>query len=387
MARYNSVLSALPTYPQQALDNRKAQVRAQGKTLYDFGVGDPIEPVPEFIREALREAVPPHCGYPSVRGSMELRESIAGYIQRRYGVSLNIHTHIVPVSGAKEAVFHAPMLFIDPQASDRYVLFPDPGYPAYYRGALFAGGIPKAIALEGDYVFRPWTLDPELLKKTRMIWINSPHNPSGVSMSRADLEQTAELCREYDIVCVSDETYADIYSEEPPSSLLEGNLENIIVIHSLSKRSGMTGYRSGFMAGDPDIMERLVEFRANPGLVPQTFVNAAAAKAWGDDAHVAERRAIFTEKKKLFLSFFDRKGWEVLGREASLYLWLHVPTGQTGEEYALALLDRGIVVSPGSMFAITEAGANYVRLAMVPDIESCTRAIALWEEFSSSHQQ
>ena len=380
MPRYNPVLQALPTYPQQALNQRKDQVRAEGKKLYDFGVGDPVEPVPEFIRNALKEAVPPHCGYPKVLGSTQLRESIVGYVRRRYRVDLDPNQHVVPVSGAKEAVFHAPMLFIDADSPDKYVLFPDPGYPAYYRGALFAGGIPKPIPLEGDYIFRPWTLPVELLQKTRIIWLNSPHNPSGVSMSAEDLRRTMELCRQYDIVCVSDETYADIYSDAPPASLLEGELQNALVIHSLSKRSGMTGYRSGFVAGDPSIIRRLVAFRANPGLVPQTFVNAAAVKAWGDDEHVQTRREVFAAKKRLFLSFFDSHGWEVLGRNASLYLWLRVPTDESGEEYALRLLNLGIVVSPGSMFAITDAGVNYVRLAMVPDIESCQQAIALWSQ-------
>jgi succinyldiaminopimelate transaminase len=382
MPRYNPVISALPTYPQQALNRRKAQVRAEGKVLYDFGVGDPVEPVPEFIRNALKDAVPPHCGYPKVLGSQTLRNSIVGYVKRRYGCVLDPDRHVVPVSGAKEAVFHAPMLFIDPQASDRHVLFPDPGYPAYYRGALFAGGVPHPIPLEGDYVFRPWRLAPELLQKTRILWLNSPHNPSGVSMSHEDLQKTADICRKYDIVCISDETYADIYRETPPASLLEGDLENTLVIHSLSKRSGMTGYRSGFVAGDPDIIAKLVAFRANPGLVPQTFVNAAAEKAWSDDEHVAQRRKVFTQKKELFLSFFDGKGWDVLGRDASLYLWLRVPTDQTGEEYALDLLTLGIVVSPGSMFAITDAGTNYVRLAMVPDIECCAKAISIWSDQS-----
>ena len=381
MLRYNPILAQLPTYPQQALNRRKAQIKAQGKVLYDFGVGDPVEEVPTFIRDALKESVPPHCGYPRVLGSTAIRQSIAGYIQRRYGLSLDIDKHIVPVSGAKEAVFHLPMLFIDGQADDRLVVFPDPGYPAYYRGALFAGGVPHPVPLSGDYIFRLWELDESLLKKTRIVWLNSPHNPSGAVMSKEDLTRTIELCRRYDIVCISDETYADIYDTDPPTSVLECGLENVLSIHSLSKRSGMTGYRSGFVAGDPTIIKKFVEFRANPGLVPQTFINAAAEKAWSDDEHVAQRRAIFSQKKALFLSFFDAQGWEVIGREASLYLWLRVPTEESGEAYALRLMDVGIVVSPGSMFATSSAGNNYIRLAMVPDAQSCIEAIDIWKKF------
>ena len=384
MPRYNPILSQLPTYPQQALNKRKSQIRAQGKELFDFGVGDPVEPVPEFIRNALKEAVPPHCGYPRVLGSKALRQSIADYIDRRYSLQLDTERHIVPVSGAKEAVFHLPLLFLDAQAEDRCVLFPDPGYPAYYRGTLFAGGIPKPIPLSGDYIFRLWEVEEELLKKTRILWLNTPHNPSGSTMTKEQLQRTVDLCRVHNIVCISDETYADIYQTEPPASVLECGLDHVLSIHSLSKRSGMTGYRSGFVAGDPNIIKEFVAFRANPGLVPQTFVNAAAQKAWGDDGHVQERRAIFSKKKDLFLEFFAEQNWEVIGKEASLYLWLKVPTEESGEDYALRLLEHGIVVSPGSMFATSSAGNNYIRLAMVPDEKSCRDAIEKWKEIISS---
>ena len=198
-------------------------------------------------------------------------------------------------------------------------------------------------------------------------------------MSLEDLQRTAEVCRKHDILCVSDETYADIYDTTPPHSILECGLKNVLAIHSLSKRSGLTGYRSGFIAGDPDVMSRLRRFRANPGLVPQTFVNAAAQVAWADDAHVQKRREIFAEKKRLFIRFFDEMGWEFLGREATLYLWVRAPKG-SAEDWALELLEEGIVVSPGSMFGLTDSGALYIRLAMVPSLQKCQRAIEIWRK-------
>lgn len=378
MPRYNPHFEALKTYPQQALEARKAEIQKRGIKLYDFGVGDPHEPAPEFIRAALREAVEPRCGYPTVGGTAAVRKSITGYLKRRYGLHLNPNQHVLPLSGAKEGVFHMPLLVIDPQAEDRHVVFADPGYPAYYRGAIFAGAQPYAVPLEGDYIFRPWELPTDILHKTRLLWLNSPHNPSGAVMSLDDLQRTADLCREYDILCVSDETYADIYTDTPPHSILECGLESVLAIHSLSKRSGLTGYRSGFVAGDEKVIAKLKSFRANPGLVPQTFVNAAAAVAWADDDHVAERRAIFAAKKEIFLDFFDAQGLEVIGREATLYLWVKVPEGTTAEAWALRLLDVGIVVSPGAMYSVMGTPQNYVRLAMVPDKEECRAAIALW---------
>jgi len=384
--RFNPILDAIPEYPFVALDRVKARLRQEGRPVYDFTRGDPVEPAPEFVRQALRDAVPSHCPYPKVRGPLATREAIAGYLQRRYGVVYDPATQIIPTAGAKEVVFHLPLLVIDPSAPDRAVVFPDPGYPACARGATFAGGEAVPVPLDGDHIFRPWLLDTELLKRTRLMWINSPHNPSGAVATLDHLKRTVEVCQKYDILLAGDETYADIYTDTPPPSLVEVATENIVVLHSLSKRSGMTGYRSGFIAGDPAIMERVARLRTNPGLVPQTFVNAAATAAWQDDSHVAERRALFAEKKAVFISLFDELGIEAIGREATIYLWVRVPEGETDLSYADKLVARGVVVSPGSFFAVgtVEASARYVRLAMVPSLDACHQAAALWRTVHTS---
>ena len=202
-------------------------------------------------------------------------------------------------------------------------------------------------------------------------------------MSLDDLKRAAECCRERDILLVSDETYADVYHSDAPHSLLECGSEGVLVLHSLSKRSGMTGYRSGFVAGDSNIMARLRALRTNPGLVPSDFVNAAAVAAWSDDDHPAERRAIFRQKKKLFLDFFDSLNMNVIGREASLYLWVQIPDGDD-EAYARRLLDVGIVVSPGRIFGVEGAGFGYIRIAMVPTLDECKKAILAWKEMEET---
>lgn len=198
-------------------------------------------------------------------------------------------------------------------------------------------------------------------------------------MGLDDLKRAADFCRAHDILLASDETYADVYHADPPHSLLECGTEGILVLHSLSKRSGMTGYRSGFVAGDPELMKAFATLRTNPGIVPTDFVNAAAAAAWADDDHTEERRAVFREKKALFLELFDRLNMTVIGREASLYLWVAVPGGDD-EAYAKRLLDAGIVVSPGRIFGVDGAGVGYIRLAMVPTVDECKSAIALWTQ-------
>lgn len=387
MPRYNPLLDRLDAYPFEALDKLKEELCASGCRVFDFSKGDPVEPAPGFVREALVAAVVPRCPYPRVRGSQAVRESIAAYVARRFSVSLDPNTQILPTAGAKEAVFHLPLLVIDRDAADRAVVFPDPGYPACARGAEFAGGEAVPVRLSGDHVLRPWELPEEVVARTRLLWLNSPHNPSGAVMSRDDLARAADFCRAHDILLVSDETYADVYDAEPPASVLEVGTEGVLALHSLSKRSGMTGYRSGFLAGDPAVIGRLAELRSNPGLVPQDFVNAAAAAAWADDAHVAERRRIFAAKKRVFVELFDELGTEVLGREAAIYLWVACPDGVSDIDFAAKLCARGIVVSPGSVFGIggpdahgVRPGAGYVRLAMVPSVDECVEAAAIWRE-------
>lgn len=377
MPRYNPILDMLTTYPQQALEEQKARVIAAGKQLFDFGVGDPIEPVPEFIVDAVKQAITPQSSYPTVAGSKNFRQSVVGYVQRRFGVSLDVDANILPVSGTKEAVFHLPQLFIDRHAEDNWVVFPDPGYPVCYRGTLFAGGTPVPVPLQDDYIFRPWELDVSILEKCRLLWINSPHNPSGAVMSLDDLHRTAEVCRKYDIVLVSDECYADMYTTDPPHSILECGLDNVLALHSLSKRSGVTGYRTGFVAGDASIIKKMRSYRSNPGLVPQTFINEGATVAWQEDGHAHERREIFARKKSIFVPFFEELGWKVLGVEASLYLWIELPPEWDPDRLASMLLEHGVVVSPGRFFAYTHAGDRHIRMAMVPSMDECQQTLAI----------
>jgi succinyldiaminopimelate transaminase len=355
-----------------------AELRAGGGPVFDFGLGDPTEPTPAFIRQALLDAVPANSQYPTVRGARPVRGAIAAYLQRRFDAVVDPDTQVLPTSGSKEAVFHLPLAVIDPAAPDRAVVYPDPSYPAYGRGAQFAGGEPVAVPLPADWRFRPWELDPDLLARTRLLYINSPHNPSGATMGLDELRRTHELCLEHDILLVADECYADMYDEHPPPSLLEVGTDNALVIHSLSKRSGMTGYRSGFMAGDPNWIRILTELRANPGVAPQDFVNAAAAVAWSDDAHAADRRATFAAKRALMRGFLEGLGLDVAPSQSTFYLWFRAPDGHDDASYAELLRGAGIVVVPGRMLGCTPACMGWLRLALVPDLEGCRAACEAW---------
>ncbi len=359
-----------------ALDERKARLRAEGRRLFDFGLGDPREPTPPFLREALRAAVPEVSQYPSAAGTPALRRAVAGYLQRRFSVGVDPDRQVVPATGAKETIFHLPFAFCGDPAR-RLVVMPDPGYPTYEVGARFAGLTPVKVPLTAAnrFLVEPEALGAEVLDRTLIFWVSYPHNPTGAMAPRAYLERVAAAALRHGFIVASDECYADIYFGEPPLSMLQVQQENVLSIHSCSKRSGMTGYRSGFVAGDPDLVAILKRMRSHPGVASPDFVNAAATAAWGDDAHAAARREIFKRKRDLFAAFFREQGLTVHGSEATLYLWVKVPDGLDSAGYALRLLEAGIVVAPGTAFG---AGEGYVRVALVPALDECQAAIDQW---------
>ena len=358
-----------------ALDERKAALRAAGRTLYDFGLGDPREPTPGFLREALRGAVPEVSQYPSPAGTPALRRACAGYLERRFGVRVDPERQIVPATGAKESIFHLPLAFAG--GPRRQVVMPDPGYPSYEVGARFAGLEPVKVPLapRNGFLLEPEEVGEAVLSRTLLFWICYPHNPTGAVAPRDYLERVGRAALRHGFVVASDECYADVYFGERPRSMLEVQVENVLAIHSCSKRSGMTGYRSGFVAGDPDLVALVRRMRSHPGVASPDFVSAAAAAAWGDDAHADGRREAFRRKRELLLGFFASRGLEVQGSEATIYLWVKVPLQHDSASYAAALLEAGIVVAPGTAFG---AGEGFVRVALAPTLEDCQAAVGAW---------
>jgi LL-diaminopimelate aminotransferase len=370
----NPILARQGAYPLLRLDERRKALEGRGTELFDFGTGDPREPTDQKIRNSLIDGVPKSSRYPSTAGKRELRESFCGWMQRRHRVALDPESEVLPATGSKEAIFHAPLAFLHRSHERRGVAYGTPGYPVYERGTLFSGGDALPVRLRGEdgFLLSLEAVDPE---RTRILWINYPHNPTGATASYEYLEEVAGFCRKHDILLFSDECYNDIYSGEPPPSILEVTKERTLAFCSLSKRSGMTGYRSAMIAGDPEIISALAKLRPSIGVATQSFVQDAATAAWSDDTHVEKRRRVFGEKRDLFTQFFEQAGLDYLRTDASFYLWVVVPDGDD-ETYALRLMEEGIVVAPGSSFG--PGGEGYVRVALVPDVEQCLRAIDRW---------
>jgi acetylornithine aminotransferase len=371
----NPLVARLGGYLQEKANAlREAAVRS-GRPVYDFGIGDPREPTPEFIRAALRGAVPEVSQYPSIAGLPALRKAVSAYLQRRFALSVDPDAEILPCAGAKEALFHLPLIAMSPERP--LCWYPDPAYPVYERAILFAQGTPRTYPLRASAKFLPDldAIPASDWQKTSIFFDCYPHNPTGAGAPRSHHQKLARLAREHGFLVVCDEPYVDLYVGEPPHSGLQVARENLIVIHSLSKRSGMTGYRSGFIAGDAEVIRWLREARANFGVASQSFVQHAAIAAWSDDAHVAERRKVFADKRALLLAHLRKRRLSV-GGEGAFYLWVRVPDGETSESYAAKLAERNILVVPGTSFGAE--GAGFIRLAMVPTLPDCAKACEAW---------
>jgi succinyldiaminopimelate transaminase len=371
--RLNPVLAGMQAYPFVRLAEAKRATAARGIQVIDFGIGEPREETPAFIRRALTRAVDaePISTYPVAEGLPELREAVAGWAGRRFGARLDPDSEVVPTMGSKEAIFHLAQVVAG--HGDR-VAVTTPGYPVPSRGALFAGAELIDVPLDPQRGWQP-DLDAVDWEGIALLWLNFPNNPTAATATLDLYERAAALARAQGFVLASDEAYSELwFSGDPPVSALQlADRTNVVVFNTLSKRSSMPGYRSGFAAGDSELMAALKRYRPNVGVAPQTFIQRAAVAAWADEEHVVETRERYRAKRDALLPALRAAGLQPAGGDASFFIWLRVPGGEDAESFALRLLDeRGIAVAPGSFFG--PGGEGHVRVALVPTLADCRRA-------------
>lgn len=374
----NERLRRLPTYPMVHLDRLKADVLRRGLPVYDFGTGDPREPTPPAIREAMRRAIPEVSQYPKVDGLPGMRRAAAGYLARRFGVTVDPDRELLPTEGSKEAIFHLPMVLAEPASPRNVVVYGVPAYPVFEIGSLFAEAQVHEVLLHAGnrYLMDPRQIPASVLERAALVFLNYPHNPTGQLLPAELFAAWIEARDRFGFTLVSDECYVDLYYEEAPHTALEFGRTGVLAVHSLSKRSGMTGYRSGFVAGDAELVAHYRRFRAGMGVAPTEPVQAAAEVAWSDGQHVELRREVFRRKRQILLDLFAARGLTVYPGTATLFLWVEVPSGLSDTAYAEQLLQRGILVSPGSFFGPGQE--RFIRLALVPSAEECARTAELW---------
>jgi acetylornithine aminotransferase len=373
--RLSPVLVRTGTYPFVRLEQAKRRLQSRGVELVDLGKGDPMEATDPLIRRALVESVEERMGYPLAEGLPVLRSAIADWCRRRFGVTVDAGTEIVPTYGSKEAIFSLAQVVVGER---RLVLTTEPGYPVYDRGALFAGAEVRQLPLLEENGFLPGLDEIDDWDEVAIFWINYPNNPTATVAPLEFLQRLAELAREHDFLLASDEAYSELWFEHPPHSVLETGLDNVIAFNTLSKRSSMTGYRSGFAAGDARVIAALKQFRPSVGTAPQEFVQRASVAAWSDEAHVERTRELYRRKREILLRAMQHKGIRVAGKAATMFLWLEVPDGEASEAFAERLLEHGLIVSPGTFFG--PSGEGFWRIALVPSEDECRRGARILEE-------
>lgn len=374
----NPVLAGMATYPFVRLGEARAAAVARGVDVIDFGIGEPREETPAFLRRALCEAVEAHpvAGYPLAVGLPELREAVSAWIGRRYGVAVDPATGVVPTLGSKEVIFSLAQVVAG--GGRDLVAMTAPGYPVAQRGAAFAGCeiVELPLTIERGFLPDLDALSADQLSRLAILWLNYPNNPTAAVASVEFYERAAALAREHGFVLASDEAYSELWfdGDAPASALQVSSLSNVLVCNTLSKRSSMPGYRSGFAAGDPALIAALKRYRPNVGVAPQEFVQRAAVAAWGDEEHVVAVRQLYRRKRAALLPALEAIGLRDAGGPATFFLWLALPSGEgSSEAFATGLLDEhGLVLTPGAYFG--PEGEGYVRCALVPTLERCAEA-------------
>jgi acetylornithine aminotransferase len=374
-------LAATGTYPFVKLEEAKRRVAADGVRLIDFGKGDPREPTDPIVREALVAGLTEISSYPLAEGLPELRGAIAAWCERRFDVELDPDTEVIPTYGSKEAIFLLAQMVVDRDSDRRLVVTTEPGYPVPERGAAFAGADVLQLPLLAENAFLPDldSVSPAVWDRAAIVWVNYPNNPTGAVAPLDFLERLADLSAQHGFLLASDEAYTELWFDAPPHSVLEVRERgNVAAFNTLSKRSSMTGYRSGFVAAEPELIAALKQFRPSVGTAPQEFVQLASIVAWNDEEHVERTRDVYRRKRDALIPTLERKGVRLVGSAATMYLWLEVPGDEPSEALAARVLERGLIVSPGTFFG--PAGEGYWRLALVPTEDECRRAAAILED-------
>jgi succinyldiaminopimelate transaminase len=344
----------LADFPWDQIASYRERASAHPDGLVNLSMGTPVDPTPGVVRSALVAAAEAP-GYPTTQGQLALRQATADWMSRRWGVAGVTADNTLPLIGTKELLAWLPTLLeVAPTSA---VAVPDLAYPSY----VAAINIVKA---QVAYAADPTTIDART--DVRLCYVNYPNNPTGKVATVEELRRVVEWARARDVVLVSDECYLEFAWSREPVSILHpdvcgGSYDNLLSVHSLSKRSNMAGYRSGFFAGDPRLMRRLLSIRKHLGVAMPSPIQAASIAAFNDDEHVDEQRARYRRRRDVLTEALRGAGWNVPDCEGGLYLWID-RAGHTSWESVSLLADHGILATPGDFYG--PAGAQHVRVAL-----------------------
>lgn len=385
----NSDLNKLQPYPFEKLTKLKAAVSPNTELPHiALSIGEPKHPAPDFVQQAMTDNMKRLENYPTTKGLPELNQTIADWLQRRFSLeTIDAVSQVIPVNGTREAIFAFTQAAIDRSASNPLVVSPNPFYQIYEGAAYLAGATPHFLPCLEANGFMPDfdNVAPEIWDDCQLLFLCSPGNPTGAVIPFEQLAKLVELADKHDFIIASDECYSEIFvdSKEAPIGLLEAcqrlgrhDYKRCVVFHSLSKRSNLPGLRSGFIAGDADLLKPFLLYRTYHGCAMPIQTQLASIAAWNDEQHVEENRRQYTEKFRAVLEILQPVA-DVQQTDASFYLWLKTPVNE--EMFAQQLFaQQHVTVLPGSYLSRKIDGINpgegRVRMALVASVEECTEA-------------
>jgi LL-diaminopimelate aminotransferase len=378
--KYADTISKLPPYLFAEIDRKKKELIDKGVDIISFGVGDPDLPTPDFIIKAMNKALnnPKHHQYPFGKGLAEYRREIANFYKRRFNVDLDPETEIHSLIGSKEGIAHLSLAFVNP---GEVVLCPEPGYPAYSSATLINHGEVYYMPLKEENDFFPVfeNIPEDILKKAKIMFLNSPNNPTSAVYKKEQFEKAIKFAEKYNIIIAHDAAYTEMYYDnKKPISFLEiDGAKNVgIEFHSLSKTYNMTGWRIGFVVGNADIVKGLGIVKDNFDSGAFSAIQEAGMIALRDGDKESENlRNIYQKRRDFFITKMKEIGWEIKAPEATFYVWAKTPNTMSSKECAGKLLaECGIVVTPGNGFGTD--GEGFVRFALTVNESRMEEAIA-----------
>lgn len=371
-------LKHLPPYLFAEIDRKKKEVASRGVDIISLGIGDPDLPTPKHIVERLKKAVenPKNHKYPDYEGLYEFRKACADWFEKRFGVKFNPENEIVSLIGSKEGIAHIPLAFVNP---GDYVLVPDPAYPVYNIGTIFAGGNSYFMPLKKENNFLPdlKAIPEEVLKKTKIMHINYPNNPTSATADKTFFQEVVNLAMKYKFIVCHDMAYSELFYEEPPISIfnVDGAKEVAIEMHSLSKTYSMTGWRIGFAIGNKSIIEGLGKIKTNVDSgIFQAIQEAGIEALTSDQSIVSEYRYIYKERRDLVVQKLHSLGYDVFYPKATFYVWVKTPNNIDSRTFCGKILEQtGVVLTPGIGFGTH--GEGYFRIALTVDKNRLSEAL------------
>ena len=366
--RFSRRMSKVPPYLFVQISRKIAEKKAQGVEVISFGIGDPDLPTPDYVIDALTEAAhdSQNHRYPESEGLPEFRESVADWYSRRFGVTLDSENEVISLIGAKEGIGHVAFCFLDP---GDVALVPDPGYPVYSMGTLFAGGENHFMPLtaENDWLPDLESIPDDIARKSKLMWLNYPNNPTGAAATLEYFGRAIEFAKRYDIAVMHDACYTEVAYDgyRPPSFLqADGAMDVGVEFHSLSKSFNMTGWRIGMAVGNAEMIDALLTIKSNlDSGVPQAVQRMAIEALWRPLESVDDRNAVYQARRDRIVPVLEGMGMTVDPPQAGLYIWARVPNGYESAEFAERLLeDTDVLMIPGGNYG--PSGEGYVRLSI-----------------------